>query len=229
MSVLLDAGAGPTWRYISTSDGKVYNRSEGLAMATFEMFMQGMFSSDTAMKHRVNAHGLTGLTLETVERGFQVHQANQLIGLEGRIEILHRLGEALSEHKQIFGEEIARPGNLIDYMLSKHPNKEIPVTSLWAAMYDLSLCIKFKVGSVVFVSRKDRSRNFVASCTIFFSTVLVRHIDFSPKGEGISYVDATPVHTMCIALAARSFPTIQQEFQKRFPGIIFIFVFQCVS
>lgn len=38
VSVLLDAGAGTRWKYTSTENGKKYNRSEGIAVASLEMF-----------------------------------------------------------------------------------------------------------------------------------------------------------------------------------------------
>lgn len=38
VSVLLDAGAGTQWSYKSSEDGKTYRRSEGLAVASLEMF-----------------------------------------------------------------------------------------------------------------------------------------------------------------------------------------------
>src|SRR5262245_36638033 len=45
VSVLLDAGAGNKWSYKSKESGKVYARSEGLAVASLEMFKAGAFSS----------------------------------------------------------------------------------------------------------------------------------------------------------------------------------------
>ena len=38
VSVLLDAGAGMSWSYKSTENGRIYRRSEGLAVASLEMF-----------------------------------------------------------------------------------------------------------------------------------------------------------------------------------------------
>lgn len=37
-SVLLDAGAGTEWSYKSIENGRTYRRSEGLAIASLEMF-----------------------------------------------------------------------------------------------------------------------------------------------------------------------------------------------
>lgn len=38
VSVLLDAGAGTSWTYKSSENGRVYRRSEGIAVASLEMF-----------------------------------------------------------------------------------------------------------------------------------------------------------------------------------------------
>ena len=45
VSVLLDAGAGTKWQYKSKESGKVYRRSEGLAVASLEMFKTVRFAS----------------------------------------------------------------------------------------------------------------------------------------------------------------------------------------
>lgn len=44
VSVLVDAGAGQQWRY-KTKQGDLIGRSEGLALASFDMFSEGYFSS----------------------------------------------------------------------------------------------------------------------------------------------------------------------------------------
>src|SRR5262249_22537029 len=46
VSVLLDAGAGPTWCYRDVATGTAIGRSEGLALASFRMFEAGAFSAD---------------------------------------------------------------------------------------------------------------------------------------------------------------------------------------
>ena len=38
VSVLLDAGAGTQWSYKSNENGRMYRRSEGIAVASLEMF-----------------------------------------------------------------------------------------------------------------------------------------------------------------------------------------------
>ncbi|SEU21593.1 Protein of unknown function [Stigmatella erecta] len=101
-SVLLDAGSGPRWKYHEAGGGQ-YARSEGLAVASFRMFLAGAFSSDPRQPLRADAAGLTGLTREALARGFQVTEANPLEGLDGRLSLLHGLGRVLP-----------RPGALYD-------------------------------------------------------------------------------------------------------------------
>jgi GTP cyclohydrolase II len=146
VSVLLDAGAGAKWKYICPWDGSVSNRSEGLAQATMDMFADGCFSSDPAVKYRVNSVGLANLKLDTLKRGFQVHGDNVVTGLEGRLGLLHRLGEAMEANGEFFGPmEIFRPGNLIDYLLKNGektgecaaagcPSVRVSVHLLWYAV-----------------------------------------------------------------------------------------------
>jgi len=45
VSVLVDAGAGDTWRYTEHRTDKVYERSEGIAIASLHMFLSNAFST----------------------------------------------------------------------------------------------------------------------------------------------------------------------------------------
>ena len=45
VSVLLDAGAGNDWKYTESSTGMAVERSEGLAVASLYMFLDGAFGS----------------------------------------------------------------------------------------------------------------------------------------------------------------------------------------
>ena len=116
ISVLLDAGAGAQWRYVDET-GETHSRSEGLAIASFNMFVDGVFSSDAALKTRVNSLGLLNLTEKKLRVGFQVSTNNEMIGLKGRTHLLQRLGKALEKHKEYFGTEVYRPGHILDYCL----------------------------------------------------------------------------------------------------------------
>jgi hypothetical protein len=106
-SVLLDAGSGPRWKYHEAGGGQ-YARSEGLAVASFRMFLAGAFSSDPLQPLRADAAGLKGLTREALARGFQVTETNPLEGVDGRLALLHGLGRVLP-----------RPGALYDALASR--------------------------------------------------------------------------------------------------------------
>lgn len=111
VSVLLDAGAGNSWTYKSKENGRVYKRSEGLAIASLEMFKSGLFSSNASQPHQVDGEGLRSLTVEDMRAGLQVSEQNPLAGLEGRTGLLVRLSNALN-NQALFGSD-ARPGNML--------------------------------------------------------------------------------------------------------------------
>ncbi|KAI1263691.1 DUF1688-domain-containing protein [Xylariaceae sp. FL1019] len=122
VSVLLDAGAGMSWSFKSAENGKVYRRSEGLAIASLEMFKSGIFSGNSSNKYQVDKDGLQKLTVEQLAKGLQSRPGNEVAGLEGRAQLLIRLGHALAEKSDFFGEN-GRPGNMIDYLLA-HPTTQ---------------------------------------------------------------------------------------------------------
>lgn len=111
VSVLLDAGAGTKWSYKSKESGRMYKRSEGLAVATLEMFKAGAFSSNPDEPCQVDSAGLKRVNAQYLAKGLQVTEQNPLAGLEGRASLLVKLGDAL-QNQDIFGIE-ARPGYLL--------------------------------------------------------------------------------------------------------------------
>ena len=121
-SVLLDAGAGPDWKYDEA--GKIYNRSEGLGVASYHMFLSGIFSSNKDLK--ANSEGLKKISGKDVEEHFQVNEKNPLVGSEGRANLLKSLGE-VCENKELFKDQ--RPGNIIDYMIENY-GKSFKATDL---------------------------------------------------------------------------------------------------
>lgn len=130
-SVLLDAGAGPAWKYFEKETSREYTRSEGLGVASFHLFMSGAFSRD-GKSLQSTSEGLKKVTPKLIEEFFQVTHNNPLVGVEGRTSLLQNLGHAL-ENKKLFKD--GRPGNLIDYLMEKH-GKTIPATDLLRAVLD---------------------------------------------------------------------------------------------
>lgn len=108
ISVLLDAGAGPDWRYRDAVTGREIGRSEGLALASLEMFAAGLFSGDAAEPLRADADKLKHLDGAALAQGFQAGPDNPLLALDGRAALLNRLGEELER------QGLSRPGELFD-------------------------------------------------------------------------------------------------------------------
>lgn len=113
-SVLLDAGAGPQWRYVEPGTRAEYRRSEGLAVASFRLFAGGFFSADPGSPWRADAEALTALDDDRLAHGLQVSASNPLPGLSGRAALLRRLGCALEQAPDLFGKREPRPGHLLD-------------------------------------------------------------------------------------------------------------------
>ena len=112
VSVLLDAGAGADWRYAEAGSGQTYTRSEGLGIASWHAFQQGLFSDTPGDPLRADAAALQRLDVAALRQSFQVTSSNPLVGLEGRVALLNRLGAALSADHGVAG----RPGALFDQL-----------------------------------------------------------------------------------------------------------------
>lgn len=133
VSVLLDAGAGPDWSYVE-ADGTRTSRSEGLAVASIDMFAAGAFSSTTNDPYRADAARLKGLSVADLRKGFQVSDSNPLIGLEGRVHLLNALGQAVLDHPDLFGADEPRPGGLFDYLSTLAIDHHLPATAILATV-----------------------------------------------------------------------------------------------
>ena len=118
VSVLLDAGAGPDWKYVESASGQTFTRSEGLGVASFHAFTAGMFSSDPANPLQADAAGLRGLITDRLAQAFQVRDNNPLVGVDGRATLLRRLGEVLADQPATFGPhgQYCRPGGMFDLL-----------------------------------------------------------------------------------------------------------------
>ncbi|MBD2489491.1 URC4/urg3 family protein [Aulosira sp. FACHB-615] len=134
VSVLLDAGAGESWRYREQSTGLSLGRSEGLAIASLEMFCQGAFSLSGLPQ--VDALKLLRLTEAELATGFQVSTENPLVGMSGRSQLLQRLGRVVIAFPHLFGEENPRPGNLVNYLVSKSQNGQLAATTVFSAVLE---------------------------------------------------------------------------------------------
>jgi len=135
-SVLLDAGAGEAWRYAEPGSGAVLARSEGLAIASLELFRSGALSADPARPLRADAAALVALDERTLSEVFQASPENPLVGLGGRCRLLNRLGEALLARPAIFGATAPRIGGLFDHLARQAKDGRLPATKVLAAVLE---------------------------------------------------------------------------------------------
>ncbi|HVI33940.1 DUF1688 family protein [Phenylobacterium sp.] len=101
-SVLLDAGAGPAWRYRDAT-GADLARSEGLGVASLRMWESGALDD------------LSKVTAASVAEHFQVSDDNPLVGVDGRAALLRRLGET-----------VGRPARLFDLIAARATDGRLP-------------------------------------------------------------------------------------------------------
>lgn len=94
VSVLLDAGSGPWWRYSDTRVQGELSRSEGLAVASFRAWERGVFSNRGLP--RADSEALSNLTAASLAEAFQVREDNPLVGTEDRAALLRSLGRVSS-------------------------------------------------------------------------------------------------------------------------------------
>ena len=127
VSVLLDAGAGATWRYRDARSGLDAGRSEGLGLASLAMFEGGAFSADPHDPLRADADVLANLSQAALERGMQVSAENPMVGLEGRVDLVRRLGALVAGKADVFGRhDRPRPGGLFDRLAMPAANGQLP-------------------------------------------------------------------------------------------------------
>lgn len=135
VSVLLDAGAGAVWRYRDAISGESIGRSEGLAIASLDMFAGGLFSGNARAPFRADADVLAKLPLASLTSAFQVSDANPLLGLEGRTDLLRRLGELVAKRAQAFGlHDGPRPGGLFDHIAAQAVGGALPAPAILSAV-----------------------------------------------------------------------------------------------
>jgi hypothetical protein len=135
VSVFLDAGAGPHWRYRDPATGASIGRSEGLALASLAMFERGAFSANRDGPLRADANALQQLSAERLCAGFQVSDDNQLIEIQGRAALLRSLGNVVAAAPEIFAHsDTPRPGGLFDRIAGLAKNGTITAPAVLAEL-----------------------------------------------------------------------------------------------
>jgi hypothetical protein len=135
VSVFLDAGAGPAWRYTDPKTGDRIGRSEGLGLASLAMFCDGAFSADPQQPLRVDAAVLAKLDVADLAGGMQVSESNPLVGLEGRADLLRRLGALAASKPEVFGmHDTPRPGGLFDQLVMFSHQGKLPAPTILSVL-----------------------------------------------------------------------------------------------
>jgi Protein of unknown function (DUF1688) len=135
ISVFLDAGAGPSWRYRDPITGSAVGRSEGLGLASLAMFAGGAFSADPHHPLRVDADVLANISVADLERGLQVSDLNPLVGIAGRADLLRRLGTLVASKPEVFGRlDTPRPGGLFDRFAMLAVGLALPAPTILAEL-----------------------------------------------------------------------------------------------
>jgi hypothetical protein len=131
VSVFLDAGAGPTWRYQDPKTGLAIGRSEGLGLASLAMFAGGLFSANPQAPLRADASVLARLGVADLQNNLQVSPTNPLVGIDGRADLLRRLGALVALKPEIFGShDTPRPGGLFDRLVALAKDGRLPAPTI---------------------------------------------------------------------------------------------------
>jgi len=136
-SVLLDAGAGSGWQYHDPSTGLVAARSEGLALASLRWFASGGLANGQGELLRVDAAALRRVDAQAIQSAFQVHETNELLGLEGRAALLNRLGAVIESRPDLFAlADSPRPGGLFDTLRVRAAGGPLPAATILSVLLE---------------------------------------------------------------------------------------------
>lgn len=127
VSVLLDAGAGTFWIFRESAGGPTYQRSEGLAVASFQAFAAGLFGEEP---YTVSAQALSRVTRSSLEQAFQVSDNNPLLGIEGRVQLLNTLGAIIERDSREFRGAPGRLGGFLELLEALSVDGELEAGAL---------------------------------------------------------------------------------------------------
>src|SRR5262249_40614954 len=112
-------------------------RSEGLAIGSLDMFAAGAFSARPAEPLRADGEALAGLSAARLARGFQVSEANPLVGVAGRAALLTALGKRVGAAPELFARhDSPRPGGLFDLLAARASNGVLPAREILIALLE---------------------------------------------------------------------------------------------
>ena len=114
-----------------------FARSEGLGVATFRAFLDGVFSADRDDPLRADAATLQQMDAAAVRALFQSSPSNPLMGLEGRAGLMTRLGSALHLWRHGPDGDIAlplRPSAVLEPLTEGFTRAEVPAAELFGVL-----------------------------------------------------------------------------------------------
>ena len=124
-------GAGPSWRYRDPKTGSAIGRSEGLGLASLAMFTSGAFSAAPLEPLRVDADMLANLERCRPRARHAGLGYNPLVGMDGRADLLRRLGRLVASKPDIFGShDTPRPGGLFDRLAMLADGGSLPAPTI---------------------------------------------------------------------------------------------------
>jgi hypothetical protein len=126
VSVLLSAGAGPSWAYQDIDTSIRHRRSEGLALASIYAFWEGLFGEPLA----ATSARLKKVTVEELGAAFQVSAENPLLGLQGRCALLNGLGRAIEANKELFIGSPGRLGGILEVLIASGNGASIEASTV---------------------------------------------------------------------------------------------------
>jgi len=106
-----------------------------LGLASLAMFAGGAFSADPQEPLRADGEILANLAVADLESGMQVSDTNPLVGMDGRAELLRRLGRLVTSKPDVFGsQDTPRPGGLFDRLAKLAYGGQLPAPTILAEL-----------------------------------------------------------------------------------------------
>lgn len=110
-----------------------YTRSEGLAVASLRAFAAGAFSATAGDPLRADAAALRLVDATALRAMFQSTPAHPLLGIEGRVGLVNRLGDAVAAEAARSGLP-PRPGLLFDLLTDGGSKREVGAAQVLTAV-----------------------------------------------------------------------------------------------
>ena len=140
-ALLARARAGESEWFTIGNDDALEDTARTVAEVTRDRYAWGPIPYHSRWRHfEAGGVGLRALVTDRLGDAFQVSGVNPLVGLAGRATLLRRLGEAMHERPEVFGDD-GRPGGLFDALIGPY-GPAAPPTAEIAAHEILSLLLE---------------------------------------------------------------------------------------